>query len=137
MSERIHVVELDATKDDTIKKAIEHVHAKEGQVDVLVNNAGVGYFGKPIFYVACLLSLCVILFALGPMESFSDDDLAAQYDVNLFGVVRVIRAVLPIFRAQKSGRIVNVSSVVGVISYPFTGKPKKVPSNPNLLLFFF
>jgi len=99
LKEKLHVIELDATKDETVKKAIDHVLQKEGHIDAVVNNAGAGF--------------------LGAVETFSDDDLQKQYDVNVFGVVRVIRAVLPHFRERKAGRIINVSSVVGVVSFPF------------------
>lgn len=65
MTDRLHVVELDATKDETVKKAIEHVLAKEDHIDAVINNAGAGWFG--------------------PVESFSDADLQAQFDINVFG----------------------------------------------------
>jgi len=99
LKEKLHVIELDATKDETVKKAIAHVIQKEGHIDAVVNNAGAGFFGA--------------------IESFSDEDLQKQYDVNLFGVVRVIRAVLPHLRERKSGRIVNISSIIGTVSFPF------------------
>jgi len=99
LQNKLHVIELDATKDDTVKKAIAHVLAKEGHIDAVVNNAGAGWFGA--------------------VESFSDADLQAQFDVNLFGVIRVIRAVLPHFRERKAGRIVNVSSVIGTVALPY------------------
>jgi len=99
LKDKVHTIELDATKDETVKKAIAHVLQKEGHIDAVVNNAGAGF--------------------LGSIESFSDEDLHKQYDVNVYGVVRVIRAVLPHFRERKAGRIVNVSSVVGTLAHPF------------------
>ena len=55
------------------------------------------------------------------METLSDTDMVSQFDTNLFGVVRLTQAVLPTFRSQRSGRIINISSIVGVVSFPFAG----------------
>ena len=97
---KVKVVELDVNNESTIKKAIEKISSQEKRIDVLVNNAG-------YFLVGCL-------------EDLSISDLKDQFETNFFGVVRTIQAVLPIMRSQKSGTIVNVSSVAGRIGFPVT-----------------
>ena len=88
----LEIVELDVTDDDSVRRAIEHVLAAAGQIDVLVNNAGVGHYGT--------------------VELMPWEWLQGTFDTN-FGVVRMIRAVLPSMRERKSGAIVNVSSANG------------------------
>jgi NAD(P)-dependent dehydrogenase (short-subunit alcohol dehydrogenase family) len=94
----IEIVALNADKPDA-GKVIEEIIKKEGHIDVLVNNAGVGYNGA--------------------LESYSEEDVRHQYEVNVFGPIRLMQAVLPSMRARKSGRIINISSVVGIASFPF------------------
>lgn len=86
---------LDVTDSGSIAQAVQ---AKWGRIDVLVNNAGNGVFGA--------------------LEEITDAQLRAQYDTNVFGLAAVTRAVLPIMRAQKAGRILNVSSVAGLVGMP-------------------
>lgn len=95
---KLEVIELDVDKDKTIQDAINKIMKEKNRIDVLVNNAGYGLFG-------CL-------------EDLSMDDLKAQFETNFFGVVRVSQEVIPIMRKQKSGTIVNVSSVAGRIGFP-------------------
>lgn len=97
---KIRVIELDVNKEDTIKKAIEDITSEKKRIDVLVNNAG-------YFLVGCL-------------EDLTISDLKDQFETNFFGVIRTIQAVLPTMRSQKSGTIVNVSSVAGRIGFPVT-----------------
>lgn len=97
---QIRVVELDVNNDNTIKKAVEVILGEKKRIDVLVNNAG-------YFLVGCL-------------EDLTIPDLKDQFETNFFGVVRTIQAVLPTMRNQKSGIIVNVSSVAGRIGFPVT-----------------
>ena len=97
---KIKVVELDVNKESTIKKAVEEITSEKKRIDVLVNNAG-------YFLVGCL-------------EDLTISDLKDQFETNFFGVVRTIQAVLPTMRSQKSGTIVNVSSVAGRIGFPAT-----------------
>ena len=97
---KIKVIELDVNEESTIKKAVEEVTSEKKRIDVLVNNAG-------YFLVGCL-------------EDLTISDLKDQFETNFFGVVRTIQAVLPTMRSQKSGTIVNVSSVAGRIGFPVT-----------------
>jgi NAD(P)-dependent dehydrogenase (short-subunit alcohol dehydrogenase family) len=97
----IHSVELDVTDDASISSAVERVVATSGRLDVVVNNAGVGGFG--------------------PIEAFTIEQAEQLFATNLFGVLRMNRAALPQMRAQGSGLLVQIGSVVGRIAYPFTG----------------
>ena len=94
----LEVLELDVDKDQTVHTAINKILKEKNRIDVLVNNAGYGLFG-------CL-------------EDLSMEELKAQFETNFFGVVRVCQAVIPVMRKQKSGIIVNVSSVAGRIGFP-------------------
>ena len=89
---------LDVTDRATIEAAVKATLADFGRIDVLVNNAGYGLFG--------------------PFEPASDETIRRQFDTNLFGLFDVTRAVLPTLRAQKSGVIVNVSSIGGLTTFP-------------------
>src|SRR4051812_11057797 len=96
----ITMVVCDVTDDDSVKRAIETVVAQTGRVDVLVNNAGRGL--------------------IGGAEESSASQAQDLFDVNVFGVLRVTNAVLPIMRRQGHGRIINISSVLGFIPGPYT-----------------
>ena len=95
---KLEVIELDVDKDKTVQDAINKIMKEKNRIDILVNNAGYTLFG-------CL-------------EDLSMDDLKAQFETNFFGVVRTSQAVIPIMRKQKSGTIVNISSVAGRIGFP-------------------
>ena len=92
---------LDVTQPESIKQAVESVILRFGRIDVLVNNAGYGLRGA--------------------VEEISDEQAQRIFDVNVFGVIRMIRTVVPHMRKQKSGRIVNISSIVGKLSTPANG----------------
>jgi NADP-dependent 3-hydroxy acid dehydrogenase YdfG len=89
---------LDVTDDKSVKNAIQSITDESSRIDVLVNNAGYGLFGA--------------------FEDLTIEEIKAQYETNVFGVIRVTQAVLPIMRKQKSGVIVNISSVVGRYGVP-------------------
>ena len=89
----------DVTRDEPVDAAVREVLAKAGRIDLLVNNAGVGL--------------------LGAAEESSVEQARALFDVNLFGVIRTTRAVLPAMRRQRAGRVVNISSVMGLIPAPY------------------
>jgi NAD(P)-dependent dehydrogenase (short-subunit alcohol dehydrogenase family) len=97
----LEVVELDVTSDASVDAAAERILAEAGRVDVLVNNAGAAYFGLT--------------------ETFTPALVQQQFDVNVFGPLRVNRAFLPTMRAQRGGLVVYVSSGLGRFVVPFTG----------------
>jgi NAD(P)-dependent dehydrogenase (short-subunit alcohol dehydrogenase family) len=89
----LRVLELDVTDDVSVERAINQVLDAETRIDVLVNNAGLLHFGS--------------------VELLPDELMRTTFDTNVFGAVRMLRAVLPAMRAQRSGVIVNISSVAG------------------------
>lgn len=93
----LNVLEIDVTSDESINLAMKDIPA----IDVLINNAGAGYGG--------------------PIESFSSKEILDQLDLNIVGTMRMANAVLPKMRAQKSGLIIQLSSVVGRIAVPGFG----------------
>jgi NAD(P)-dependent dehydrogenase (short-subunit alcohol dehydrogenase family) len=94
----LRIVQLDVTRDSSIKNAIQSITDESRRIDILVNNAGYGL--------------------VGAFEDLEMDEIKAQYETNLFGLIRTTQAVLPIMREQKSGMIVNISSGAGRFGYP-------------------
>ena len=94
-------VQLDVTKADQIKASVEQALAKFGKIDVLVNNAGIGYFGA--------------------IEESEEDEVRRMFDINFFGLANMTNAVLPSMRAQRSGHIVNIASIGGLVGFPGVG----------------
>jgi NAD(P)-dependent dehydrogenase (short-subunit alcohol dehydrogenase family) len=95
------VVEIDVTDDASVERGVRAAIEVLGGLDVLINNAGVG--------------------VVGLQESFTADDYKRLFDVNVFGVQRMNRAVIPHFRDQRRGLLVHVSSLLGRITIPFYG----------------
>jgi len=94
-------LEMDVTNQNHIDDAVKKIISEEGRIDVLVNNAGLGVYGA--------------------IEDVSMEDIYYQYDVNLFGLARVTKAVLPYMREKESGTIINISSVLGETYGPLAG----------------
>ena len=94
-------LEMDVTKQDHVDNAINQIIAEQGRIDVLVNNAGIAV-GSAI-------------------EDVSMEDALYQFEVNLFGIGRTVKAALPYMRAQGSGTIINISSVLGKAYNPLYG----------------
>jgi NAD(P)-dependent dehydrogenase (short-subunit alcohol dehydrogenase family) len=99
--DRVLAVTLDVTNASTIQPAVDAAVRRFGRIDYLFNNAGYGI--------------------VGAIEETSDAELRAVLDTNFFGAVAVTRAVLPVMRAQRSGAIVNVSSMGGQMSFEGVG----------------
>jgi NAD(P)-dependent dehydrogenase (short-subunit alcohol dehydrogenase family) len=94
----VRTVQLDVTDENSVKNTIQSIISESGRIDLLVNNAGYGLTGA--------------------FEDIEIDEIKALYETNVFGVIRVTQAVLPIMRKQGSGRIINISSGAGRIGFP-------------------
>jgi short-subunit dehydrogenase len=98
----LKVIQMDVDKDDSVAEAFKQICEDDDdgrmRIDILVNNAGFGLFGA--------------------LEDQSIEDIKKQFETNLFGAVRTIQQVLPMMRDQRSGAIVNVSSLAGYIGFP-------------------
>ena len=96
--DNVLVTQLDVTDSETIDQAVSQGLEKFGRIDALVNNAGYG--------------------AYGPLEAFPMENIRRQFDTNVIGLLEVTKAVLPHFRTQESGTIVNISSIGGKLTFP-------------------
>jgi NAD(P)-dependent dehydrogenase (short-subunit alcohol dehydrogenase family) len=94
----LQTLKLDVTDDDSVDDAFNNILDKKKSIEVVVNNAGYGLMGS--------------------IEDSSLDEIKAQFETNFFGAIRVMHKVLPSMRAQKTGTIVNVSSIAGRIGFP-------------------
>ncbi len=95
------LLQLDVKNTDSIKDAVAHIISKEGRLDVLVNNAGVGI--------------------TGPIEETPHEEILNVFDINVHGPVHVMKAVLPQMRKQGGGTIINITSIAGYMGLPFRG----------------
>ena len=95
------LIPLDVTKPKTIAAALNDIIEKEGRIDVLVNNAGMGI--------------------TGPIEDTPTDEMRKVFETNFFGAIEVMKAVLPQMRKQNSGLIINVTSIAGYMGLPYRG----------------
>jgi short-subunit dehydrogenase len=94
----LQVIQLDVNSDKSVIDAINRIVKEKGRIDVTVNNAGYAL--------------------IGAFEETSMDEITAQFETNFFGAIRVMQAVIPIMRKQRSGRIVNITSMGGRIAIP-------------------
>ena len=95
------VLKLDVTDPKQIKAAVQETMKAFGKIDVLVNNAGIGYFGA--------------------VEESEDEAVRKMFEINFFGLTKMIQETLPIMRAQKSGHIINIASIGGLVGFPAVG----------------
>jgi NAD(P)-dependent dehydrogenase (short-subunit alcohol dehydrogenase family) len=94
----LKVVQMDVDDCGSVKEAIKKTFEEEKRIDILINNAGYGLFGA--------------------LEDLTIEDIKKQFETNFFGAIRTIQQVLPIMRSQRSGNIVNISSMSGFIGFP-------------------
>lgn len=93
------LINLDVENNTSVIQCIDYVISKEGKIDVLINNAGIGIMGS--------------------VEDCSDDEIYKAFNINVFGLIRTSRAVLPYMRSQKSGLIINIASIAGHMGLPY------------------
>lgn len=96
--DEIQFVSMDVSKTESVNKAIHNLGNLE-DIDILINNAGNGFFGS--------------------VEELSLENAQYQFEVNFFGLIRVLKVIIPIMRSKRSGQIINTSSLAGVICIPF------------------
>lgn len=96
-----HAIILDVTKPGQVSAAVKEAVEKFGTIDVLVNNAGIGYFGA--------------------IEESEEEEVRRMFEINFFGLAAVTKEVLPVMRKQGSGHIINISSVGGSVAFPGVG----------------
>ncbi|EPN30151.1 short chain dehydrogenase, partial [Pseudomonas syringae pv. actinidiae ICMP 19096] len=99
-STQVSMLTCDVTDDESVRTLVSTVLAQTGRIDLLVNNAGIGL--------------------VGGAEEFSIPQVQALFDVNLFGVIRMTKAVLPSMRQRGEGRIINIGSILGLIPAPYS-----------------
>ena len=95
------MIPMDVDDEASVRRGIDQIIQQTGRLDVVVNNAGITFAGA--------------------IEDTSIEEAQAQFETNLFGVLRVCRAALPIMRQQRLGIIVNIGSLAGTIGVPFHG----------------
>lgn len=99
--DRAMALALDVTDEDEIAEALEETIARFGRIDVLVNNAGIGYFGA--------------------IEESDEQEIRQMFEINFFGLAKMTQSVLPQMRKQRSGHIINIASIGGIIAFPGVG----------------
>jgi len=92
---------MDVTSEDSISQALDYILKENGPIDVLVNNAGLGI--------------------AGPLENTTDEEAKKVFETNVFGVLNVCRACIPILRDNGGGNIINITSIGGMVGLPFRG----------------
>ena len=95
------LLKLDVTDSANAVAVVSHIHEKEGRIDVLINNAGVGI--------------------TGPMEETPDEEIRRAFDTNFYGPINMMKAVLPYMRKQREGLVINITSIAGYMGLPYRG----------------
>ncbi|WP_109298697.1 SDR family oxidoreductase [Aquimarina sp. AU474] len=95
------LLKLDVADRSTIQSAIKKIQEEQGRIDVLINNAGAGI--------------------TGPLEEIPEEEIQRNFTTNYFGAINVTKAVLPLMREQKSGLVINITSIAGYMGLPFRG----------------
>jgi short-subunit dehydrogenase len=101
LDSKFELIALDVRNSDNIKNAVNQILTKEKSLDVVINNAGVGI--------------------TGPLEETPMDEIRNNFETNFYGPIAVIQAVLPQMRVQKSGLIINITSIAGYMGLPYRG----------------
>src|SRR5689334_9041391 len=96
---QFHTLRMDVTSDASVSDGVKQIHEQHGRLDVVINCAGYGIAGA--------------------VEETSPQEAMAQFDTNFFGAHRVCRAAIPIMREQRTGVIINISSLAGLLAVPF------------------
>lgn len=97
----INMIKMDVCQPESITAGIKHILEKEGRIDVLINNAGMGIGGS--------------------IELATSEEISLQMNTNFMGMANMCKEVLPIFRKQRSGKIINISSIGGIMGLPYQG----------------
>ena len=97
----IHLQQLDVTQEDSILRLFSWLNSLNRPLDVLVNNAGIGYFGA--------------------VEESEDDEVRRMFEINFWGLTKMIQETLPVMRKQRSGHILNIASIGGLVGFPAVG----------------
>lgn len=92
---------VDVTNSISVRQAVEQIISEQGRMDVLINNAGMGIGGA--------------------LELATEEEVSMQMNTNFFGVVNMCKAVLPYMRKARRGKIINISSIGGVMGIPYQG----------------
>ena len=98
---KVRMLMVDVTHPESIRKAVTQILSEQGKIDVLVNNAGMGIGGA--------------------IELATQEEVSRQMDTNFFGVVNMCREVLPVMRKARKGKVINISSIGGVMGIPYQG----------------
>lgn len=96
-----YVIELDVTRDESVQKGVDQALGRLGVIDVVINNAGIG--------------------VVGLQECFTSDDWRKLFEINVFGVQRINRAIIPHMKQRRQGLLIQISSLLGRIAVPFYG----------------
>lgn len=100
-ADAVKMLVADVTDTLSVRRVIEQIISEQGRIDVLINNAGIGFAGA--------------------LELATDDEVSAQMNTNFLGVVNMCKAVLPFMRKARKGKIINISSIGGVMGIPYQG----------------